>query len=88
METEKGEMVLVHWIDSVSWGDTDWREMEKIKELKPTEIDSVGFLVADEKDWIVLAAHVDSENEHGGGEICIPRFAIQGMRRLGVTDII
>jgi hypothetical protein len=79
--SEKRKAVLVDWIDSTSFSTHRWRDLGESKQLTPSTIQSVGFLVAESKSFITLTGALDEE-EHASGCITIPRGCITRMRRL------
>jgi len=72
--------VEVEWVDSqiIAGG---WQEIGGIlKTRKSVRCHSVGFILADDKDGIVLASSVNGENAYG--TVVIPRGQIVKRRRL------
>ena len=70
-------LVKVTWIDIVRSGDA-WSTHEDLKEIKPAECRSVGWLVKEEDDFIVLATHIgtDWKDEDMGILTAIPMCVI------------
>lgn len=80
---KKPQPVFVEWRDSCSFGRQCWRSLEDTQEeLKPSKIQSVGFLIADEKDRIVLTGHISDGDDESGGFV-IPRGCITKLTKLG-----
>lgn len=86
MTTSRSEktpkMVLVDWVDSTSFNAQRWRDREESKQLTPAKIQSVGFVLAESKEHIVLTGSLDGEEGHASGCHTIPRGCITRMRRL------
>ena len=73
--TEKGALVLIHWLDSVSSG-RFWSHKEDVVR-DGLEVESIGWVLFDDEKKITIAAHI---GEHGvGGDITIPKCAITGI---------
>jgi hypothetical protein len=79
--SEKRKAVLVDWIDSTSFSTHRWRDLGESKQLTPSKIQSVGFLVAEGKSFITLTGSLCEEN-NASGCMTIPRGCITRMRRL------
>ncbi len=77
----KRKAVLIDWIDSCSFGRQLWRDAEESKQLTPSKIQSVGFILAESKQHITLTGSMDEE-DHVHGCHTIPRGCITRIRRL------
>ena len=67
-------MKLVTWLDIVSH-DGAWMDIEEAKEYKPHPIQTVGWIIEEAEDYIVLASSRD--NEELVGSVCaIPKSVI------------
>ena len=69
------KIVRVEWIDSISCGGSVWANNDEVAKLMPDTIKSVGFLVKEEDDFLIVAGHVGGHQT--SGDICIPRCAVQ-----------
>jgi len=69
------ELLLVEWDDHVTCGSTEWLAVKKIADLRPERIFSVGWLMNETGDCLVLAAHGNGDEYFG--EICIMKRAIK-----------
>lgn len=65
--------VKVEWLDSAS--NSHWFPADDC-ELTPTNIVSFGFVLKDEKDYIVLAQNYCEEIDEGCNRIAIPKGCI------------
>jgi hypothetical protein len=78
------QLVLVDWIDAAGVA-AHWAPLEDVKSY-PQRCQSVGWLLEDEPDFIVVAPHVGlDENgwpEQVVGDMCIPRSAIKRIAAL------
>jgi len=73
--------VMVTWWDACSrLTESRWSSLEDIRELSPAKATSVGFLIADEPDYLIVAAHLAEIN--AGGEVCIPRMCVVSIAEL------
>lgn len=76
-------LLYVEWLDSCSVVGGVWKRGGAVRDSEPSLVKSVGFVVARDKERIVLAAHVaDDGSDYLGGDMCIPRSAVKKVRRL------
>ena len=75
------QAVFIEWEDSCSWGAQRWRDVGDSKELKPSLIQSVGFLLHADKQLVRITGHLD-DNDNESACFVIPRGCIKRMRRL------
>ena len=68
------KIVIVHWKDSATY--REWYNYEDIESeiLDDTNIKSIGYVIIDNKDWIVLAQNIDDTSCSGITKI--PKDAI------------
>lgn len=78
-------LVLVTWIDSLGCS-SSWREKEYLTNSKPLLCRSVGWILRDDDNYIVLVPHTADETSHsdwqGCGDMTIPRGMIQKVQIL------
>lgn len=68
---EWGPHTMIEWEDASGVASGAWNRMDDIKALKTTMIRSIGWIVKETKDEVVLVSSVSSSNL-GHGEMCIP----------------
>lgn len=71
--------VAVVWEDSCSHD--SWEEIQGFK-LSPAIINSLGWLISEEKDFILLALNYDPENQMASQLIAIPKAVIKNILEL------
>lgn len=71
----KNKVNVITWLDHCSWEHNEWHELEQTKALVPLEVTTVGWVVAETKHHLVIAATV-TENSHTNGEMCIIKGCI------------
>ena len=84
------KLVVVDWTDSCSMTGGPWHSVESIKEdinKQSLACRSVGWLIAESKDAIVLVAHQafgtkEAELNQVSGDMTIPKCAIEKMKVL------
>lgn len=77
------KLLYVEWVDSCMVVGGVWKKGDDVRESEPALVKSVGFVVAQDKQRIVLAAHVAVDGSDSfGGDMCIPRSAVKRVRRL------
>lgn len=75
-------MKLVTWLDIVSH-DGAWMDISEAKEYKPHPIQTVGWVIEDAEDYIVLVSSKD--NEELVGSVCaIPKSVIVSIECLSL----
>lgn len=72
------------WWDDAAGLRHGW--MDRTEAIKPQMVISVGFLVADTKDHVIIAQDTDSEGAHNG-RTQIPRGMVKKMRLLRKKDV-
>lgn len=76
-----GPLVLVRWIDSATVG--SWRTLDEYKEIdRAPRISSVGWLLTENEEAVVLLQTLDAEQHKGTDTIIIPKGVILGITRL------
>jgi len=66
-------VIEVTWWDA--WISTEDIKLAKAKKLKPVKRSTVGYLVADCDDWVVLS----TDRFHKGSEVSAPMVVPKGM---------
>ncbi len=80
---ENLKIVRVYWYDAeTSHG---WEDTKDIKAEAPL-VYTVGFVVAESDDSLVIASTVDSVNQSCNGRITIPYGMISNIENLDVVD--
>lgn len=77
-------LVYVEWRDSCAA--QGWQSPEDLKEFAPSSCRSVGFLLRETDDHLLLAPHVTepdgADNRKVDGVMCIPLEAVTARRSL------
>lgn len=81
MTSVKRKIVIVDWVDSCSFSRQAWRDVEESRRLTPSAVQSVGFLVHQDKSHLVITGSLD-KSENANGCHTIPRGCITRIRRL------
>lgn len=76
---------MIRWIDST--GLNGWQALETIQGLTPDPVISVGFVVAEDEDRIVITTSITERPgnlalQSGEGALVIPRVAIVSEREV------
>jgi len=75
------KLVLIDWVDSYSVYE-QWDFIKHIKEPEIVKCKSVGFLIKDTEESILILPHISGESEAGMGGICIPKVSITKITEL------
>tara|TARA_R100001082_G_scaffold65878_1_gene37153 strand:+ start:673 stop:930 length:258 start_codon:yes stop_codon:yes gene_type:complete len=77
---EKYEIVIVEWEDITS-NTEPWLYISDALELEPAQMTTVGWLVEDREESIILISSI-GDNKEVGDINCIPKSVIKDMREL------
>lgn len=75
MNYKNNRLVLIEWVDSYSFYE-QWDFIKEIAEPEIVKCISVGFVIKETDDSIMILPHISGENEAGRGGICIPKISI------------
>lgn len=75
------KLVLIKWVDSYSVYE-QWDFINDISEPIVIECISVGFVIKETDESILIIPHISGENEAGKGGICIPKISITKLKQL------
>jgi len=74
-------LVIVQWSD-ITGSDGPWSDLEEALDLRPAEITTIGRMVVDQSEYIVIASSWGDEGELGNLN-CIPRPIIKSIKVIG-----
>ena len=77
---ERYKIVLVEWEDITSNTDP-WLYLSDALDLEPAQMTTVGWLVEDREESIILISSI-GDNKEVGDINCIPKSVIKDMREL------
>lgn len=72
----------IEWWDHSGFTENRWRSKETAGELVPCRILTVGVLLREDKDVVILASTVDFNNENYEGIMCILKPLIETRKRI------
>ena len=76
---------LILWND-ISGQERPWLTHEEAISLEPILMRTVGYIIHEDDEKIVVCSTMDTEEEHYGNLNAIPRGVILAMRDLGVNN--
>jgi hypothetical protein len=79
-EPKRPQVVMVTWVDSAS--KDDWIPATDADKVVLGLIDSIGWLISQDKNYIRIATSVDVSDGMLGYVLIIPRIAIKRVRRI------
>jgi len=80
------KVVKVHWIDSTNHT-TTWSLLDDIRDDKPTDIISYGFLIKEEPDYIVIAQNYGNNPPQVSNLLTIPKGCIKQIKYLNYEKV-
>ena len=84
MAPQARRLVVVTWLDIVGH-ERPWYEPEEAQGLRPAEITSLGILIDEKEDYIIVAGSWEDDGCLLGNVSCIPRGVVRELRSLGNT---
>jgi len=66
-------VVSVYWVDSCGF-DSGWVNNDELNSLKPKEITTVGHLVEESNDYVLIAPTIGDDQNFGS--LCIPKCSL------------
>jgi hypothetical protein len=75
-------MELIEWLDHSSYDRTGWRDLDRLLELTPYKVQSVGWVVKDAKDHLIIAGHRSVDQTSYTGEMCILKKDITKRKKI------
>lgn len=78
--TQKHRMVLVEWLDSKRAAD-GWEHLDDPTAVEPARCSTVGFLLEEHKDYVIVAPTISRTQVLG--RVVIPTCSILKKRRIG-----
>lgn len=74
-------LVQVEWLDITSH-DGAWLDMKEAEEYAPTPMKTVGFLLKEDPEYIVVVSTIADSLDSVGSTNAIPRGCIQSVTKL------
>lgn len=79
------KLVIVDWLDATGGTRNGWRSMKEMAVGALDSCRSVGWLLVEDKDRLVVIPHISAEQ--GDGEIIIPRSWVSKITRIPGYDM-
>lgn len=68
-------LILIEWLDPASAMDSGWKDIEELKEqARPVMMKSVGWVLDETEEYLLLAAHIGSDQ--CDGDLVVPRSCV------------
>lgn len=83
LETPK--LVYVEWLDAYTQA-AGWKNIKKLRKQKPVLVRSVGYLVKDDPDFIIVAGTYVEEDGDCDGDVTIPRGMIKMVKDIAAPE--
>jgi hypothetical protein len=80
------DIELIEWIDSYSFYE-QWDFIQDLDEPKILKCKSIGFVVKEDDDSVMMLPHISGDYEGGKGGICIPKISIIKRTRIKPVKI-
>ena len=75
------KMVRVDWLDAMS-DDNTWQELNGLAKQTLKPVTCVGWILAEDKDNIILISSFDEDAQMGGGGCTIPKTCVKRIVQL------
>jgi len=75
------KMVMVDWLDAMS-DDNTWQELGELTKQTLKPVTSVGWILTENKDNIILISSFDEDAQMGGGGCTIPKACVKRIVQL------
>ena len=75
------KMVKVEWLDAMS-DDNTWQELDELSKQTLKPVTCVGWILAEDKDNIILVSSFDEDAQMGGGGCTIPKACVKKITQL------
>jgi len=75
------EFEIIEWLDHSTYSESHWRSEDSIKELSPVKVVTLGFVVAEDKTSVRVAATI-TDNASFTGEFLIIKKAIVQRKKI------
>jgi hypothetical protein len=75
------KMVQVDWLDAMS-DDNTWQELDELSKQTLKPVTCVGWILAEDKDNIILISSFDEDAQMGGGGCTIPKTCVKKITHL------
>ena len=75
------KMVRVDWLDAMS-DDNTWQELDDLSKQTLKPVTCVGWILAEDKDNIILISSFDEDAQMGGGGCTIPKTCVKKITHL------
>ena len=75
------KMVRVDWLDAMS-DDNTWQELAELAKQTLKPVTCVGWILAEDKDNIILISSFDEDAQMGGGGCTIPKTCVKKITHL------
>jgi hypothetical protein len=75
------KMVRVDWLDAMS-DDNTWQEISELTKQTLKPVTSVGWILTENKDNIILISSFDEDAQMGGGGCTIPKTCVKRIVQL------
>lgn len=72
----------IDWLDHSGFTRGSWHDTEDTMELDPIFVTSIGYLLKETKEYIILASSITNA-DHTAGESCILKSCIKKRKFLG-----
>ena len=83
---EKFPMVRITWLDARDM-ETGWLDIKEVMDAPLAVCQEVGYMVVNNDDKIVIMRSwcIDKDDNHGGGEVAIPKSWVSEIEYLAVN---
>ena len=82
-----GELVYLEWLDARG-ANEQWDDLNRFRgpHNKPAEIQSVGWIVAEDDDCLSIVAHLDADEDLGCGILTVLKVCIKVLKNMIIPE--
>ena len=78
----KYQLEYIKWLDHTAWDKAEWNDIEALEELEPVSVYSVGWVIKETEDYIIIVSTIQPDTDIVHSEFCVLKGAITERTKL------
>ena len=70
------QLEYIKWLDHTAWETAIWNDIDELEELEPVIVHSVGWVIKETPEYIIIVSTIQPENDIVHSEFLILKGAI------------